>query len=76
MGPAFCAQKVALNDPALQDLSKPRVLLNWSSYCEAALLLLGSGNHFHTRNDDIRNCLLAAMHGLPELQEALRRTPS
>ncbi|MGG4104532.1 hypothetical protein AAXB25_11385 [Paenibacillus lautus] len=66
----FVQKKVALKDPALLDLSKPRLLQNYNSYCEAALLLLGSGNHIHTKNHDIRTCLLEAMHGLPELAEA------
>ncbi|SEM38561.1 hypothetical protein SAMN04488688_11297 [Paenibacillus sp. cl141a] len=70
----FVQKKVALKDPALQDLSKPRLLQNFNSYCEAALLLLGSGNHFHTKNGDIRTCLLEAMHGLPELAEAISPT--
>ncbi|MEX3616459.1 hypothetical protein [Paenibacillus glucanolyticus] len=67
----FVQKKVALKDPALLDLSKPRLLQNFNSYSEAALLLLGSGNHVHTKSDDIRTCLLEAMHGLAELREAI-----
>jgi len=71
----FVQKKVASKDPALLDLSKPRLLQNFYSYCEAALLLFGSGSHVHGQNGDIRNCLLEAMHGLSELQEALAPSP-
>lgn len=67
----YVQKKVASKDPSLLDLSKPRLLKNFSSYCEAALLLHNSGNHFHAKNDDVRTCLLDAMYGLPELADAL-----
>ncbi|MGG3282687.1 hypothetical protein [Paenibacillus solani] len=67
----YVHKKVALKDPLLLDLSKPRLLKNFSSYCEAALLLHSSGNHFHAKNADIRTTLLDAMYGLPELEDAL-----
>lgn len=68
----FVQKKVASKDPALLDLTKPRLLQNYNSYCEAALLLLGNGNPIHTKSGDIRTCLLEAMHGLTELEEALK----
>ncbi|MEK3731038.1 MULTISPECIES: hypothetical protein [Paenibacillus] len=67
----YVQKKVARKDPALLDLSKPRLLQNFSSYCEAALLLLGSGGYCHTRSDDLRACLLEAMHGLVDGQRSL-----
>lgn len=72
----YVHKKVASKDPSLLDLSKPRLLKNFSSYCEAALLLYGSGNQFHAKNEDIRTCLIEAMHGLPELADALSPPPS
>lgn len=67
----YVQKKVARKDPALLDLSKPRLLQNFSSYCEAALLLLGGGSCYHTKNDDLRACLLEAMHGLVDGRKSI-----
>ncbi|MGM1049971.1 MAG: hypothetical protein ACQEXX_28100 [Bacillota bacterium] len=58
---------MASKDPALLDLSKPRLLQSFNSYCEAAMLLLNSKAHFHVDNDNIRACLLDIVHGLTDI---------
>lgn len=63
----YVQKKVASKDPALLDLSKPRLLQSYSSYCEAAMLLLSSKAHFHADNDNIRACLLDVLHGLTDI---------
>ena len=63
----YVQKKVASKDPALLDLTKPRLLQSFGSYCEAAMLLLGSKAHFHADNDDIRARLLDLVHGLTDI---------
>lgn len=63
----YVQKKVASKDPALLDLSKPRLLQSFSRYCEAAMLLLGNKAHFHADDDDIRACLRDVVHGLTDI---------
>ncbi|WP_054958342.1 hypothetical protein [Paenibacillus dakarensis] len=63
----YAQKKVALKDPALLELSKPRILQIFNSYCEAAMLLLGSHAHFHADDDDIRACLRDLVFGLTDI---------
>ncbi|WP_106768222.1 hypothetical protein [Paenibacillus faecalis] len=63
----YVQKKVASKDPALLELSKPRLLQTFNSYCEAAMLLLGSKAPFYADNDKIRACLLDVLHGLVDI---------
>ncbi|BFH61541.1 hypothetical protein PAJ34TS1_21330 [Paenibacillus azoreducens] len=60
----YVQQKVAQGEPALLELSKPRILRNFQYFGEAALLLLDRTAAGHTQDERIRTCLLEAMHGL------------
>ncbi|MEC0371843.1 hypothetical protein [Paenibacillus chibensis] len=60
----YVQQKVAQREPALLELSKPRILLNFQYFGEAALLLLSRTSSGHAQDERIRTCLQEAMHGL------------
>lgn len=62
----YVQKKVALKDPLLLDLSKPRLLQSFGSYCEAAMLLLGSGPHTRPDYGRIRACLADMLQGLTD----------
>ncbi|MDR0271026.1 hypothetical protein [Paenibacillus sp.] len=60
----YVQQKVAQGEPALLDLTKPRILRNFQFFGEAALLLLNRTAAGNARDDRIRTYLQEAMHGL------------
>ena len=63
----YVQKKVASKDPALLELSKPRLLQTFCSYCEAATLLLDGKPHIHADNDAIRAGLRDMLYGLTDL---------
>ncbi|MCJ8011311.1 hypothetical protein MUG84_06050 [Paenibacillus sp. KQZ6P-2] len=60
----YVQQKVAQGEPALLELTKPRLLQNFQYFGEAALLLLSRATTGHAQDERIRTCLQEAMHGL------------
>ncbi|MWV45173.1 hypothetical protein GRF59_16225 [Paenibacillus sp. HJL G12] len=65
----YVQQKVAQGEPALLELSKPRILQNFQFFGEAALLLLSRTTTGHTQDERIRSCLQEAMYGLIPLEK-------
>ncbi|MGF7049194.1 hypothetical protein J2T13_003702 [Paenibacillus sp. DS2015] len=60
----YVQQKVAQEDPAMLDLSKPRLLHIFQYYGEVTLLLLSRSWPNHLDQDTMRSCLMEVMHGL------------
>ncbi|GAB6990549.1 hypothetical protein JCM16418A_25990 [Paenibacillus pini] len=60
----YVQKKVAQGEPALLELPKPRLLLNFQNFGEAAIMLFSGSQSSHLENERIRSCLLEAMHGL------------
>ncbi|GIP25240.1 hypothetical protein J23TS9_03700 [Paenibacillus sp. J23TS9] len=60
----YVQQKVAQGEPALLELSKPRILQNFQYFGDAALLLLSRITSGQAQDEQIRACLQEAMHGL------------
>ncbi|WP_438351541.1 hypothetical protein ACP8HI_13390 [Paenibacillus sp. FA6] len=60
----YVQQKVAQGDPALLELPKPRLLRNFQYFGEVSILLLKRPGTSYLEQDNIRSCLMEAMHGL------------
>lgn len=60
----YVQQKVAQEDPALLDLSKPRLLHNFQCFGEVTLLLLSRSWPNYLDQERMRSCLMEVMHGL------------
>jgi len=60
----YVQQKVAQGDPALLELPKPRLLRNFQYFGEVSMLLLKRPGLNYLEQDNIRQCLMEAMHGL------------
>lgn len=58
----FIKKKVADKDPALLDLSQPRLLNNFHSFAEIAMLLIHRSSYGETER--LRTWLYEAAHGL------------
>lgn len=66
----YVQQKVALEDPLLMDLPKPRLITNFQYFSEAAMLLLGEHTS-HSTQERLRTCLREALYGLRgEMQQS------
>ncbi|WP_454192016.1 hypothetical protein [Paenibacillus sp. Marseille-Q7038] len=66
----YVQQKVALEDPLLMDLPKPRLITNFQYFSEAAMLLLGKHTS-HSTQERLRTCLHEALYGLRgEMQQS------
>ncbi|SFD61180.1 hypothetical protein SAMN05216378_0646 [Paenibacillus catalpae] len=60
----FIKKKVADGDPALRDLSQPRLLKNFHYFAEASMLLIRSKHYSDQEATRLRNCLIEASYGL------------
>jgi hypothetical protein len=60
----YIQQKVAQGDPALLELPKPRLLRNFKYFGDISMLLLSRTGTNYLDQDNVRACLLEAMHGL------------
>ena len=60
----YVQQKVALEDPLLMDLPKPRLITNFQYFSEAAMLLLGEHTASHSTQERLKTCLHEALYGL------------
>lgn len=60
----YVQQKVALEDPLITDLPKPRLIANFQHFSEAAILLLGEHTASHSTQERLKNCLHEALYGL------------
>ncbi|MEF3354885.1 hypothetical protein PV403_17140 [Paenibacillus sp. GYB006] len=67
----YVQQKVALEDPLLMDLPKPRLITNFQYFSEAAMLLLGEHTSSYSTQERLRTCLHEALYGLRgEMQQS------
>ncbi|MCM3626365.1 hypothetical protein M3194_03140 [Paenibacillus glycanilyticus] len=60
----YIKKKVADGDPALRDLSQPRLLKNFHYFAEASMLLIRRKHYSEQEATRLRNCLIEASHGL------------
>ncbi|WP_336786274.1 hypothetical protein [Paenibacillus sp. MMO-177] len=60
----YIKKKVADGDPALRDLSQPRLLKNFHYFAEASMLLIRRKHYSEQEATRLRNCLIEASYGL------------
>ncbi|MGO4346281.1 hypothetical protein AB4Z45_12410 [Paenibacillus sp. MCAF9] len=60
----FIKKKVADEDPALKDLTQPRLLQNFHFFAEAAMSLIHRRHYSNQEADRLRDCLRQAAYGL------------
>ncbi|WP_211745361.1 hypothetical protein [Paenibacillus sp. Marseille-Q4541] len=60
----YVQQKVALEDPLIMNLPKPRLITNFQYFSEAAMLLLGERTATHSTQERLKTCLHEAIYGL------------
>ncbi|CAM3356067.1 hypothetical protein PALU110988_18325 [Paenibacillus lupini] len=60
----YIKKKVADEDPALRDLSQPRLLKNFHYFAEASMLLIRRKHYSEQEATRLRQCLIEASYGL------------
>lgn len=66
----FIKKKVADEDPALMDLSQPRLLQNFRFFAEASMALIQRRNYYDQEADRLREWLKQAAYGLLDDRQA------